>query len=299
MDILVPATTANLGPGFDSLGLALRLYNRVRVWPSDDTAIEISGHGASELARDEGNLMLRAAAELSRRYSRQLPPLHWRAHHDIPLSRGLGSSSAAIVAGLLAANEVLGLGLRERELVEVAAEIEGHPDNVAPAILGGLTICLPQSKPLRVLRIKPHPDLRLVLCIPATQVSTEKARKVLPDAVPFADAVFNLSRAAGMVAALSKGFWDALAECCRDRLHQPYRMSLLAAGQEIMAAALEAGAKGVAVSGSGPTIAAFADGRLGTIARAMLEAARQAMVEACVVVTAPDRAGARVRRGTD
>ncbi len=296
IEITVPATTANLGPGFDSLGLALDLYNRVRVEPAAEPSLEITGHGCGDLPRDATNLMLRAAAELAGRAGRELPPARWIAHHDIPLSRGLGSSSAAIVAGLLAANELLEIGLPRAELVQLAAEIEGHPDNVAPALLGGLTVCLPESRPLRVLRLVPHPDLRVVLCIPAARIATEAARRVLPEAVPFADAVFNISRAAGMVAALAEGIWDALAECSRDRLHQPHRLKLIAAGERLMAAAVEAGAHAAVVSGSGPTIAAFATSRAGAVARAMLAAARHAGVQACAVIAAVDVEGARVKR---
>ena len=295
IEIIVPATTANLGPGFDSLGLALRLYNYLRVQPAESLTIELTGHGQAELPRDESNLMLRAARRLAEAAGRQLPPLHWQAHHDIPLARGLGSSSAAIVAGLLCANEVLGLGLGVDDLVELAAEIEGHPDNVAPALLGGLTVCLPESRPLRVLNLRPHAQLRVVLCIPRLQISTAEARRVLPQAVEFRDAVFNLSRAAGMVASLAEGIWDALAECSRDRLHQPYRLRLMPGAEEIMEAAVGAGAHGAVVSGSGPTIAAFVSGGAGRVARAMADEAARRGWQAAVCVVRPDTRGARVQ----
>ncbi|MBC7289567.1 MAG: homoserine kinase, partial [Armatimonadetes bacterium] len=294
VEVRVPATTANLGPGFDSLGLALNIYNRVVAWPAGGTTLHISGHGRDELPRDETNLMLRAARKLADLYGVELPPIRWQAHHDIPLARGLGSSSAAIVAGLLVARETLGIDVGREELVQIAAEIEGHPDNVAPALLGGLTVCLPYARPLRVARLRPHPHLRVVLCVPAMRVPTEKARRVLPASVPFEDAVFNLSRAAGLVAALTGGTWDLVEECTKDRLHQPYRMGLWRGAEDIMAAALAAGAVGAAASGSGPTVAAFCVGANGSVARAMLDAARRAGVEAAALVVRPDPCGARV-----
>jgi homoserine kinase len=301
LEVIVPATTANLGPGFDCLGLALQMYNRVRVRPASQCRVEISGQGEQDLPRDESNLMLRAAALLATRAGRRLPPLAWQAHHDIPLARGLGSSAAAIVAGLLVADAVLELQLSRQELLQMAAEIEGHPDNVAAAFLGGLTICLPAAEPVEVIRVEPHPDLTVVLCIPDFRVSTEDARRVLPRQVSFADAVFNLARTAGMVAALQGGLWALLGECTRDRLHQPFRLPLMAGVETILAAAVEAGAWGAALSGSGPTVAAFCARGPGRASPEQVAAALQAAVErvglaATVAVAAVDRAGARLRR---
>ncbi len=295
-EILVPATTANLGPGFDCLGLALKLYNRVVVSPANETRVSIDGHGRDELPRDAGNLMLRSARELAQRSGKALPPLAWDAHHDVPLARGLGSSSTAIVAGLLAANTVLGLGLPRDELVRVAAGIEGHPDNVAPALLGGLTLCLPDSDPLVVERLNPHPALQVVLLVPQFQISTCAARQVLPAQVPRADAVFNLARAAAMVAALVEGRWALLGEATKDRLHQPYRLPLMPGVAEAMEAARAAGAQGVAVSGSGPSVAAFCTGGAGAIALAMIRAARSCAVDTTVTVAQIEPAGARIVR---
>jgi len=296
-EIRVPATTANLGPGFDSLGLALSLYNRVRVAPAPATWVELEGEGHNELPRDETNLMLRAAAEMARQAGRELPPLHWQAQHRIPLARGLGSSSAAIVAGLLVANAVLELNRSREDLVRLAADIEGHPDNVAPALLGGLTICLPQSEPLAVLRLRPHRDLRVVLLIPDFPVSTEAARRVLPSRVPFRDAVFNLSRAAAVTAALREGRWDVLAEATDDRLHQPYRLPLMDGIVAVIRAVQETGKCGVALSGSGPTVAAFCPGRAKAkeTAQIMKTAARRQGIQARVLIRRPDLKGAVVQ----
>jgi homoserine kinase len=208
----------------------------------------------------------------------------------------LGSSSAAIVAGLLAADAVLHLALPRTRLVEIAAEIEGHPDNVAPALLGGLTVCLSGTSSLKVARLDPHPELRIVLLIPQFPITTESARQVLPACVAYEDAVFNLSRSAATVAALHEGLWPLLGEATRDRLHQPYRLPLMPGVDKVMEAAAEAGAYGVALSGSGPTVAAFCTAGTGRIARAMLRAAKTAGMSATAVVTIPDLHGATVSR---
>jgi len=293
-EIKVPATTANLGPGFDSLGLAMRIYNRVTVTIGGEEGMEIEGFGADELPRDESNLMVNSAMALAEREGQALPAMHWKAQHDIPLARGMGSSSAAIVAGLMAADAALGLRTSRGVLTHLAADIEGHPDNVAPALVGGLTICMPGSEPMEVVRVRPLEALRLALLVPDYQLSTESMRRVLPREVAFVDAVFNLSRSAAMVAALEHGLWSTLKEACRDRLHQPQRMELMGCMKAIFAAAYEAGAHGVAVSGSGPTAVAFCTDRADEAAQAMLEAAKGAGVDAETRVTQPDLDGATV-----
>lgn len=296
LDIRVPATTANLGPGFDSLGLAMQIYNSVTVEVGGQPGIEITGFGVDELSRDEGNLMVRSAIHLARLADKYLPPMHWRAHHDIPLERGMGSSSAAIVAGLLATDAALGLHVHRTNLAAMAADIEGHPDNVTPALLGALTLCMPGSQPLAAVRVRPHADLRLVLLMPGYRLSTGRARQVLPAEVPFADAVFNLSRSAAMVAVLEHGTWPLLHEACRDRLHQPYRLPLITGMEAIFDAAYRAGAHGVALSGSGPTAVAFCTDDAEAVAAAMVDAARAEGVQAEARVTQPDLDGATVAR---
>jgi homoserine kinase len=303
-EIKVPATAANLGPGFDSLALAMRVYNKVTVTVGGRQSVMIEGEGADELPTDDSNLMLRTAREFARRAGgRELPPLQWRAHNCIPPARGMGSSSAAIVTGLLATNAIFDLGWRKDGLVRLAAEIEGHPDNVAAALMGGLTICMPGSEPLSLVRVKPDARWGIALLMPSYQLSTERMREVLPDYVPYADAVFNLGRSAAMVAVLEHPTMmdDIPREACRDRLHQPYRGPMIRGMDAIFEAAYGAGARAVAVSGSGPTVVAFVGwGRQGGggegAARAMLEAARSEGVEAESMVTGPDLHGAKVTR---
>lgn len=264
--VRVPATTSNLGPGFDALGLALRLHNTVALEDADAPRIEIEGEGAMALPRDGTHLAYRAAlavvdAVRARGTHRgRLPEaFHLRQHNRIPLARGLGSSAAAIVGGAAAANALLDTPLDEQALIDLAAGMEGHPDNVAPAVLGGLVACVTTAAgKIRYIRLLPK-RLRAVLAIPEFAVSTAEARRLLPERVPFRDAVFNVTRTALLVAALAEGRPDLLDEATRDRLHQPHRAKLVPGLEAVFAAAREAGAHGVALSGSGPTVVAFGD----------------------------------------
>ena len=261
--VRVPATTANLGPGFDALGLALRLHNTVSLEEAEEPRIEIEGEGAMALPRDASHLAYRAAlavvdAVRSRGGRGGVPrAFRLRQHNRIPLARGLGSSAAAIVGGAAAANALLGRPLDEQALIDLAAGMEGHPDNVAPALLGGLVVCVAtEAGKIRYTRLIPK-RLRVVIAIPEFAVSTAEARRLLPDQVPFRDAVFNVTRTALLVAALADGRTDLLDEATRDRLHQPYRAALVPGLDAVFAAARDAGAHGVALSGSGPTVVAF------------------------------------------
>ena len=277
--VRVPATTSNLGPGFDALGLALRLYNTLEVDAAPTPRIEIEGEGAMSLPRDTSHLAYRAALAVLEavrgRHSGMSPrALHLRQHNRIPLARGLGSSAAAIVAGAAGANALLGGPLDRAALIDLAARMEGHPDNVAPAVLGGLVACVAaEAGRIRTIRLIPK-RLRVVIAIPEFAVSTAEARRLLPETVPFGDAVFNVTRTALLVAALVEGRMDLLDEATRDRLHQPYRARLVPGLESVFAAARLAGAHGVALSGSGPTVVAFGEARgLGDAMRKAFEAA--------------------------
>jgi len=271
--VQAPATTANLGPGFDSLGIALTLYNRVELQPAAEPRVEVTGQGAGELPTDETNLCYRAAQRLAAEagYSG-----HWhlRQENSIPLARGLGSSSAAIVAGIIAARYALDYPLEGLEALALASELEGHPDNVAPALFGGLTVCFEQHDGTKAAVALDAPEgLVAVLAIPDFQVNTQDAREVLPDQVPLPDAVFNTGQAAAVVAMLASGQYQGLADAMRDRLHQPYRAHLVPGMAELIRAAIAAEARGAALSGSGPTIVALADQQIARqVQAAMLQA---------------------------
>ena len=290
--IQVPATTANLGPGFDCLGLALALYNTVELSVSATTDVRVTGEGAGQLPLGDANLVLRAAHKLARDVDIDVPGWRLRQDNHIPLARGLGSSSAAIVGGLVAANQLLGINMPAWQLLQVATEMEGHPDNVAPALSGGLTVCGLEQNRVHCAGFPPPRDLAVGLVIPDFEVSTELARSVLPSEVPFADAVFNATHTALLLAALLSEDWELLRVAMKDRLHQPYRAQLVPGMGEVIEAAVEAGAYGAALSGSGPTVVAFAGDEHTPITDAMLQAFAGHGVRARVVWTSVSAQGA-------
>lgn len=295
--VLAPATTANLGPGFDSLGLALDLHNEVELALADETTVAIQGEGADVLPADETHLVLRSARLLADEYGVTAPGWRLRQRNAIPLARGLGSSSAAIVAGLVAADALLELGLSHEDLLEMAAKIEGHPDNVAPALYGGLTVCCANER-LCCLPLPP-PALKVVVAIPDFEVSTEAARKVMPQQIPHGDGVFNVAHAAMTVAALLHGRYEFLGCGMSDKLHEPYRAHLVPGFERVREAALRCGAYSVCLSGSGPTVAAFADHYEADIAAVMCQAFLEAGVQAKALTLEPVAEGARVVSVTD
>lgn len=296
---MAPATTANLGPGYDCLGLALDLWNRLDVLDGaapggGGPLVEISGEGAGELAAGPENLVYRAMAFLFREAGRDMPGVRLRCHNEIPLERGLGSSAAAIASGLVAANALCDGVYERRDLLEMAATIEGHPDNVAAAILGGLQLVLTDQERLYTAAVTVPPELNAVLFIPELRIATSDARAVLPEKVMVADAVYNMGRAALLLAGMTTNHPEYLSLATQDRLHQPYREALFPAMKLLFRAARDAGALGVFLSGSGSTVLALTRGREMTVAYEMAEAARQAGVTGRVQVTQPTMRGAHI-----
>ena len=302
IEVAAPATTANLGPGFDCLGMALDLWNRVEVLPAEDgdgggVVVEVVGEGVEELAGDGGNLTYRAMEFLFGEADLELPPLRLRCHNGIPLSRGLGSSAAAIAGGLAAANALSGGRFGDKELLEMAATLEGHPDNVAAAVLGGLQLVVSDGPQLYTAPIPVPEELKAVLFIPEMRIATAAARAVLPETVSVGDAVFNMGRAALLVAGMGLNRPEYLEVATQDRLHQPYRQPLFPAIKVIFAAARAAGALGVFLSGSGSTVLALTKGREMTVAYEMFEAARLTGVAGRVEITQPTDRGAHLVGG--
>lgn len=274
--VTVPATTANLGPGFDCLGLALTLYNRVTFTDAAATfAIHISGEGADWLPTDESNLVWQAAQRLFEVVGKWPSGTHIEMENGIPAGSGLGSSAAAVVAGLVAANTLVGGGLSRHELLELATEIEGHPDNVAPALFGGLTL-INQTESGLHLECIPVPTLTSVIVLPDFTLPTAQARAALPAQITRQDAIFNIGRMGLLVRALQTGDHDKLRLAMEDRLHQPYRLPLVPGLESAFAAAYAAGASGVALSGAGPSLIAFAQQGHAQIASACQQAFSQA-----------------------
>lgn len=293
--VTVPATTANLGPGFDCLGLALALYNTLEVSPREEgLLVSVEGEGQGIIALDHTNLMVDAMQRLFAHVGREMPGLHLRQTNCIPVSSGLGSSAAAALAGLLAANRLLGNLLDKEALLEMAVDIEGHPDNMAPALYGGLVLSNGGGGTLLVERL-PVAELRVVVAMPAFALSTEQARAALPREVSLADAVFNVGRVGLLMRALAEGDFEKLAPAMEDRLHQPFRMPLVPGMQAAFAAARMAGAQGVALSGAGPSVVAFAAQGHDAIGEAMRGAFAAAGLESRVWVLGVDREGSRVR----
>ncbi|HSL10085.1 MAG TPA: homoserine kinase [Actinomycetota bacterium] len=254
-EVRVPATSANLGPGFDSFGLALDLCNEVVVDTGADTAIAWEGEGAAELPTDGSDLVSRTIATIADRMRLEPPSLAVRGRNRIPLGRGLGSSSAAIVAGVVIASRALDLGLEGGDASSVfalAAELEGHPDNVAAATFGGFTVALPDGT---VRRFEPHPDLRPVVIVPPFALPTDEARAALPDPVPRADAVYNAAHAALVVEAVTRDP-SLLRIALRDRLHQEARLALAPDAAEVFDDIARRHVP-VCVSGAGPSLLAF------------------------------------------
>jgi homoserine kinase len=267
--VKVPATSANLGPGFDALGLALDLWNETEFTTAKSFCLEIEGEGAHRLAANEKNLIVRSAQKLYASLNRPLPALGLHCTNRIPLASGLGSSAAAVLTGLLGANALLGFPFTSEEILNMAVDLEGHPDNVAPALLGGLVVSTMEEGTVITHKLTVAENfssnradrtalpLHLTVALPQFNLSTRQARAVLPDLVPRKDAVSNISRAVLITEAFRTGDLDLLGQAMSDALHQPYRIPLIPGAREAMNAAKEAGAAAVALSGAGPSLIAF------------------------------------------
>jgi len=260
--VRVPATTANLGPGFDALGLALDLWNEADFTRRADgrLVVTVTGEGAGILKTNARNIIAAAALRTFELAGERPPGLQIDCHNRIPLSSGLGSSAAAVITGILGANALLGDPLDQDTLLRLAVDIEGHPDNVAPAMLGGLVVCLADGERVTAHKLPPRVDrqpIYITLALPVFNFTTRAARMVLPAQVDHADAVFNLSRAVLVAEALATGDLALLSAAMADRLHQPYRLPLIPGAQAALAAARAAGAAAATLSGAGPSLAAF------------------------------------------
>jgi len=298
--VKAPATTANMGPGYDCLGMALDVWNalEVEVLDGGESMVEIIGEGAGELGTGRDNLVYRSMEFLFKDAGQDMPAVRLKCENTIPLARGLGSSAAAIASGLVAANAICSQDYTPNDLLEMAATIEGHPDNVAAAVLGGMQLVISdqteEGNRLCTVPINVPPELHAVIFVPDVRISTEDARAVLPVKVTVADAVHNMGRVGLLVASMATNHPEYLAIATQDRLHQPYRQPLFPAMKVIFQAALDAGALGVFLSGSGSTVLALTQGREMTVAYEMAEAARQASAEGKVSVTQPTVRGAHL-----
>ena len=252
--IRVPATSANLGPGFDCLGLALNVWNEISFEPAEKLSYHVTGEGAEKLNKGTRNLLTKAYGLLLETCGQNMEGVQICAHNDILMSSGLGSSAAAIVAGLFGANEMLGRPLSTNKLLKLATDLEGHPDNVAPALLGGLVVSVMHHEEIITKRYE-VPEWTVVIVKPILDWPTRTARAVLPKSVSRADAIYNIGRAALVVDALRTGDLDLLQKMMDDRIHQPYRLKHISGGTAAYKTAKRFGA--AALSGAGPSIINF------------------------------------------
>ena len=274
----VPATTANLGPGFDCLGAALDLNNRFAMrrieGGGERFELIIEGSEGSHLRGGPENLVYRAAQRVWKAAGLEPVALEARVRLAVPPARGLGSSATAIVAGLMGANALVGEPLSKEKLLELAIDIEGHPDNVVPSLLGGLCMTAKAaSQRWRVVRCEWTSTVKAVVAIPSIRLSTSEARRAMPKAIPVSDAVVNLGALTLLLQGLRTGNGDLISDGMHDRLHEPYRWRLIKGGDQVEQAAMDAGAWGCAISGAGPSVLALcAEDKGMAVSRAMVRA---------------------------
>ncbi|MCS6815036.1 MAG: homoserine kinase [Cyanobacteria bacterium] len=278
--VTVPATTANIGAGFDCLGAALTLTNQFTFTLMDSSlpellAIEAIGLEASRVKTDAHNLVYRSFAKLFRHIGKPVPPVNIKIELGVPLSRGLGSSATAIVGGLVGANYLAGSPLRETELLHLAIAIEGHPDNVVPALLGGCRLAVATGETWVVCDVPWHESIVPIVAIPEFELSTSEARRALPSHYSRADAIFNAAHVGLLLRGLETGDKNWLRAALDDRIHQPYRKVLIPGFDAVYTAALDAGAYGLVISGAGPTLLALAPGSITATVESVLRTAWQ------------------------
>ncbi|MEO0648482.1 MAG: homoserine kinase, partial [Cyanobacteria bacterium J06650_10] len=279
--VTVPATTANIGPGFDCLGAAFSLYNRfhfIPFTPLSDSApfqITVDGNEAGRVNTGTSNLVYRAYLKCYEQIGKPAPPVHIKINLGVPLSRGLGSSSTAIIGGIVGANALAGSPLSNTALADLANEIEGHPDNVVPALLGGARLAAMANGRLQICDLSWHSSIVPVVIIPEFELSTADARRVLPGKYSRADVVFNTAHIGLLMRGLATGNGDWIAGGMSDRIHQPYRKKLIPGYSNVRRAAMQAGAWGLVISGAGPTLLALAPKEASESVREAMELAWQ------------------------
>lgn len=259
--VKVPGTTANLGPGFDCIGAALTIYNQFQFTRQDESKliIQVTGAEAQRVQTDESNLIYQAFVKLYQYIDQPVPGVKIEIGLGVPLARGLGSSATAIVGGLVAANRLAGEPLSQAQVTELAIAMEGHPDNVVPALLGGCRLAATSDAGWEICEVPWHSDVIPVVAIPDFELSTSEARRVLPTQYSRADAIFNTAHLGLLLRGLQTGKGEWLRAALQDKLHQPYRQALIPGYTAVNAAAIASGAYGMVISGAGPTLLALVD----------------------------------------
>lgn len=300
--ITVPATTANLGAGFDCIGAALSLYNHFTFSVPEKSSptqlsITIQGTEAQRVSTDASNLVYQSFHQFYQHLGQETPPVAINIELGIPLARGLGSSATAIIGGLMGANELAGKPLTQTEIMHLAIGIEGHPDNVVPAFLGNCQLSVANGNNWEICEIPWHKNLVPILAIPDFELSTEAARAVLPSQVSYSDAVFNIAHLGLLLRGLETNNRDWLQVAMEDKLHQPYRKTLIRGYDKVKKAAINVGAYGMVISGAGPTLLALADTSLAqTVATAMTQAWQLEGIIVQTLILSLDRKGACVQQ---
>lgn len=293
--VKVPASTSNLGPGFDAVGLAMNLYNEYSFEPIEDSSekfIYSTNLEQGQVPENKENLVYRAFEYLFKKESKAIPSIKVHFEAGIPTSGGFGSSSTAIVGGLFAANKILGDKYTQEQLLKIGTQLDGHPDNISPAILGGLVTCVYADSELNYIKFDWDHKLSFVVVVPDFKVPTAKARSVLPAKVNFQDAVHNIGYSSLLIAALAEKNTDVLKKCFKDKLHQQYRASLVPGMRCVLDVGKEAGAIGTMLSGAGSALIAVVDDKAiaETVASAMQTAWLQSGVKSkCMFLNAVDQ----------
>ena len=293
--VKVPATSANMGPGFDSLGIALDIWNEVRI-SKGPFSIKIDGTGEEELPKDTSNLVYKSFCKVFEEIDEIVPEVKLSCTNRIPLTRGMGSSSAALIGGLMSGNAMAGSPLSTSEILNIGAKIEKHPDNVAPALLGGVQIGIYDQEKLITANVPFPEDLKVVLYVPNQVMPTDQARNILAPKVAREDAVYNIGRSALLVQSLVTGDLQNLKYATQDMLHQPQRQKQFFPMKNIIKAAMEAGAFGAFLSGAGSSILAFTKGREYTIGYEMADAAMKSGLDGDIIFTSPTSKGAYLEK---
>ncbi|MDJ0736236.1 MAG: homoserine kinase [Nostocaceae cyanobacterium] len=297
VNVAVPATTANLGPGFDCIGAALTLYNEFKFTRAEEGEfmIKVTGAEAERVSTDESNLLYQGFVKLYQHIEQTPPPVNIEIQLGVPLARGLGSSATAIVGGLVGANILAGKPLSQSQVMDLAIAMEGHPDNVVPALLGGCRLAATgRDNEWEICEIPWNEEVVPVVAIPDFELSTQEARQVLPTQVSRKDTIFNMAHLGLLLRGLETGKGDWLGTALQDRLHQPYRKSLIKGYDAVDSAALAAGAYGMVISGAGPTLLALTDTRHAPdVVTAMATAWQEQGITASVRSLAIDTQGAK------
>lgn len=273
--------------------MALSIYDEIEMRPFDGVQVSVKGEGEKILPKDENNLMVKVVEHFYRQVGRPFGGIQIKVKKSIPLTKGLGSSSAAIVGALYGANELLGRPYKKEEIFNFASHLEGHPDNVAAAIFGGFTVAWHEDGESKCLSFPPPSNLKVILGIPDFEIYTIRARNILPAVWPKEDVVFSLAHACLLTASLVSKKYDFLKAACEDRLHEPYRGQLVPGYQAIRKEILENGGLGVAISGSGPTVLTFASKNIDKIRKIIVSGFKAHKVKSDTVVTKPSPVGVK------